>query len=921
MNLPYTEALYRQFQHNPESVDAQWRGYFTAVDELGLAPTMQVDGTRVQVTGQPQLDLPLFEGATETVAEAATAQAAVARLVQMYRYFGHRAAKVNPLASDTTVLPELKLSSHGLTETQWNDIFATSEVLPQSHAKLSEIVEALAKTYTQSLTVQLGDIPNAAERTWLRKKLEATQSQPNFSTAERVAIYDDVYRADAFEKYLHHKFVGMKRFSLEGGDALIPMLHNLANRAAEAGAEHMVFGMAHRGRLNVLTNILGKPLEEMFAGFADKLQYETDENHAGSMGDVKYHFGKSKDLKSPSGNTIHLSLLNNPSHLEAVNPVVMGSARAKQERYGAGKAGWAKVVPLLIHGDAAFAGQGVVAESLAMSYLEGFHVGGTLHIVINNQVAFTANPFETFSGDYCTDMARLLQCPIFHVNGDDVEACVYAMQLALDFRNLFHKDVMIDLVCYRRWGHNEGDDPTFTQPVMYEKIKTHPVPASLYRKQLVAAGVKEKDLQKAEDDFQKKMNAAFEKSAQGAVAHIDMFGDKWKGFSRTVEKEPVTTVSAQRLTQMASTITTYPKGFTPNVKVAKIIEQRAGMLQGKEPLNWGAAEAAAYGALLAEGTPIRLVGQDVLRGTFSHRHIGLVDSVNGNRHYAISAMAKEGASLQVVNSLLSEEAVVGYEYGYSLAAPQTLTVWEAQFGDFANGAQIAIDQFIASAEIKWQRLSGLVLQLPHGFEGQGPEHSSARLERFLQLSADNNWSVVTPTTPAQMFHLLRRQMLRKTRKPLVVMTPKSLLRHPQAISSLADLTEGAYQPVIGDSHVKAKDVTRVILCGGKVYYDLLAHREALNRADIAIVRIEELYPLPVEALDALLQTYKTQDIIWVQEEPRNQGAWTYLLDNAWPRLGLSNVRYVGRASSASPAVGSPKRHAEEQRAILTEAFK
>ena len=917
----YIETLYKQFLQDPNSVEPQWQGYFNAIQQFDLAwqdeneeaVNMAATGTNGAVTSNVRpLKSISADFIPDDAEDAATAQSNVARLVQGYRYHGHKYANVNPIFKKEA---GLDLTEFGVEENQLSETFATAGVLKEKHAPLKDIVQALESTYCGSLGVQLADITNLEERRWMRVKLEENQGKPNFSAEEKEEIYNSLMQANNFEKYLHTKFTGMKRFSIEGGDALIPMLRSLATQAADNGVKDIVFGMAHRGRLNVLVNILGKPLSEIFAAFAEKAKMADNS----SSGDVKYHFGRSCDIETSNGNSIHLSLLNNPSHLEAVNPVVTGSTRAKQKRYG--EDGIKKVIPLLIHGDSAFAGQGVVPETLNLANLSGYTVGGTIHVVINNQVGFTANPEETFSGDYCTDMARLLQCPILHVNGDDAEACVYAMQLAFEFRNLYHKDVVIDLVCYRRHGHNEGDDPTFTQPVMYKSVKGHKVPSELYKAALTEEGaVKEAALKKREETYAKDLADAFAEAEKGITIEIDTFHNTWEGFSKTSKNEPKTAISETTLANLSKAVATYPKGFQPNKKVAKMAEQRQSMLSGDEPINWGAAEVAAYGSLLNEGYSVRISGQDVQRGTFSHRHIGMVDGETGERAFPIATMADKEAILEVHNSCLSELAVLGFEYGHTLAAPRTLTVWEAQFGDFANGAQIMFDQFIASAEVKWSRMSGLVMLLPHGFEGQGPEHSSARLERFLQLSGDDNWTVAMPSTPAQIFHILRRQMHREFRKPLVIMSPKSLLRHPKAVASIEDLTKGEFQTVIPDTSVKEADVKRVVLCSGKVYYDLLNAREQNNKKDVALIRVEELYPAPVKAVEAELKKYKTDDIVWAQEEPRNQGAWTYLLDNLWPQLGIQTPIYAGRKASASPAVGSAKRHAEEQQELVSTAL-
>lgn len=900
----YIEQLFSAYQQDPASLPQEWQDYFATLS------------TGAQNGTCPATNETAIPHGTETVGAAATAQNNVSRLVQAYRYHGHTVAKVNPLQDELYSVGVLDLTAYGLSESQKNDVFATAEVLSAGHATLNDILTTLQRTYTGSLSVQLGDVLDLEERRWLRKELEKTAGKPPFSEEEKLDIYDKLQRANSIEKYLHTKFTGVKRFSLEGGDALIPMIHEMITSAAQQGVEEVVLGMAHRGRLNVLTNVMDKPYAELFAAFSATLKQTED---FGASGDVKYHFGRSSDFTTKHGDTVHLSLHNNPSHLEAVNPVVEGSVRAKQERRG--PQGVNQVLPFLIHGDSAFSGQGVVPETLNLAGLRGYSTGGTVHVVINNQVGFTANPEDTFSGAYCTDIARMLQVPIFHVNGDDVEACVYAMRVATAYRQTFNKDVFIDLVCYRRHGHNEGDDPAFTQPLMYDFIKKHPVPAALYKTKLTKenSGIASK-LDALDKDFTAQLQTAFNEAQKGVETTPDVFNSYWKGFTnKRAEEETNTAIDSQLLTNIEQACSTYPDDFTPNRKVAKVIEQRVSMWKGDEPLNWGAGEMAAYGALMQEGYSVRLSGQDVQRGTFSHRHALLTDSTTSQRYNPMQTLSSDGATFEAWNSSLSELAVMGFEFGYSLAAPKTLTIWEGQFGDFSNGAQIIIDQFLSSSEAKWHRMSGLVLLLPHGFEGQGPEHSSARLERYLQLCAENNMSVAYPTTPAQICHVLRRQMLRNVRKPLVVMTPKSLLRHPQATSTVEELTHNTFHSLIVDAPEKAKKVTNVLLCSGKIYYDLANYAAENNITNTVILRLEELYPLPTEAIKTELEAYKNYTLRWVQEEPRNMGAWTFINDNLAPELPCK-LEYIGRKASASPAVGNPKRHIEEQEAVVKDAF-
>ena len=901
-NSPYLEDLYQQYQQDPASVPDNWRTFFAS---LGDSPDM---GSSASVrTGDGLVAAPTSDK-----------QSRVSQLINAFRNFGHKRAHTNPLAPKPELDDDLKPIAFGLTVDDMKETFSTEGVLPQERATLHDIFEALKATYCGSIGVQFYDVANRAERLWLQQQMEKVQNRPEHSKEVRTRILKGLMVAEKFEQFLHKKFVGAKRFSLEGGESLIPMLDVMIDAAGEAGVTDIVMGMAHRGRLNVLANILNKPYTAMFSEFAGTVKAAEGD---ASMGDVKYHMGKSFDITTSKGYDLHVALLPNPSHLEAVNPVVMGNARARQHLKG--DAERTKVLPLLIHGDAAFIGQGVVAESLIISTVEGYNTGGIVHVVINNQIGFTANPSDGFGTEYCTDFARMLQVPIFHVNGDDPDACAHVMQLAMEYRRKFKRDVVVDLVCYRRFGHNEGDEPGFTQPLMYEKIKKHDTTYSLYCNHVVNKGVfSDADIQKKLDTFTKQLDDAYETASKdGFKANKDMFGGAWTGLSQDKAGAVKTAISKKDVEAVSKALTTWPKTFTPNPKVAKIIEKRGESLL-KGGMDWGSAEMAAYGTLLAEGFSIRLSGQDVKRGTFSHRHAVMFDAKTGEQVLPVAAMAQKGATMEVHNSPLSEEAVLGFEFGYALADPKTLTIWEAQFGDFSNSAQIIIDQFIASSEAKWDRMTGLVMLLPHGFEGQGPEHSSARLERYLQLCADGSMTVANYTTPAQIFHALRRQMHAKTRRPLVIMSPKSLLRHPKAVSSTDDLTKGEYQTLIDDANVTASKVERVVLCSGKVYYDLLTGQEEhKNGSKVALVRLEQLHPLDGDALKKTLKAYsKAKDIVWAQEEPRNQGAWTYILD-ALPELIGKPVRYIGRVAAASPAVGSPKRHAAEQAAIVADVFK
>lgn len=910
-NTPYLEDMLATFRENPNAVSAEWRSFLTAAEA----------GEELNLPKRPSIGTVASAGVASANSSGHSAQNSVARLINAYRSYGHKWAHINPLHEKPALGADLSLETFGLSKENLEETFATDGMLiSRPTATLQEILDVLQQTYTRSIGAQFRNLPTRDERVWLFNQMEACLNQPAYSAEKKVEIYQGLYQADAFEKFIHTKYVGMKRFSVEGGDALVPMLQRMVNMAGEQEVKDIVIGMAHRGRLNTLANVMGKPLEHIFASFEDSLKMK---DSASSSGDVKYHAGRSYDITTQSGHILHISLLANPSHLEAVNPVVEGSVKAKQKRYG--KGGEKKVIPLVIHGDAALAGQGIVPETLNLSQLDGFNTGGTIHVVINNRLGYTAEPHETFSGEYCTDIARMLQIPIFHVNGDDAEACVHTMEMAMKWRETFGRDVMIDLVCYRKYGHNEGDDPTFTQPEVYAKIKAHPSPAKVYKSRLAAeTEISANTLKEVEEEYNQRLKTAYDKvHGKGITAEPDIFGGEWRGMKHKDAAPVQTNISKQTLMAISRAVSTYPTGFTPHPKVHKFMQQRSNMLAGKEPLNWGAAEVAAYASLLAEGYSVRLTGQDVQRGTFAHRHGTLVDNNTGWRTIPIStlARAKGGAEpeIEIYNSALSELAVVGFEYGYSLAAPKTLTVWEAQFGDFANGAQIIFDQFLSSSEHKWDRYSGLTLLLPHGLEGAGPEHSSCRLERFLQLCAQDNMVVCNATTPAQMFHLLRRQMLRKFRKPLIVATPKSLLRHPSATSTADQLTNGGFQEVIDDMAVKAANVKRVAICSGKIYYELLAYREENKNKNVALIRLEQLYPLAEKEIKVVLGAYKNAEICWVQEEPRNMGAWTFMLDNLSSLLEKP-LKYIGRAAYASPAVGSPKRHKEEQQKIIAEVF-
>ncbi len=852
-------------------------------------------------------------------------QAAVLQLINAYRVRGHLIADLNPLGVKPSYHPELDPASYGLTIWDFDRQFMTGSLAVPGDLKLArlrEIIEQLRQTYCGRLGCEYMHIQHPEEKRWLQERMEPQANNWPLDDSTRRRILLRLLQAEGFENFLHTRFVGQKRFSLEGGESAMVVLDECLERAAEAGVQEIVIGMAHRGRLTVLANLIGKSMAQVFGEFEGVV----DPDMAQGSGDVKYHLGASGVQRTSSGREIKVSLSPNPSHLEAVNPVVQGIVRAKQTFMGDEKR--EKVLPVLVHGDAAFAGQGVVAETLNFSLLKGYTTGGTIHLVINNQIGFTATAEESRSSTYCTDVARMVQAPILHVNGDDPEACARAMQIALDYRMKFKKDVVIDLVCYRKYGHNEGDDPSYTQPVMYRTIKAKESPGTLYTQRLLREAVVTKEaVERIKRQIQDALNAAHEEAVRK--------GEKWELQEVTEYEEatlpqvcPRTAADEALLEKVVEGVTTFPEGFTLHTKLKSFIDRRREILKGG-PVDWAAAETLAFGTLVLEGTPVRLSGQDSGRGTFSQRHLEYFDYNTGEPYTPLQHLDPRQARFEVYDSSLSEYAVMGFEYGYSLGDPLTLTLWEAQFGDFANGAQIMIDQFIAAGEAKWGQPSGLVLLLPHGYEGQGPEHSSARIERFLQLAAENNLQVCNATAPAQYFHLLRRQMYgghdrRGLRKPLVLFTPKSLLRHPKCVSTLHDLARGFFEPVLSDPSATQPDrVVQVLLCSGKIYYDLLAERERRGASSTAIVRLEQLYPWPEQEIEAALWRYpSTAEIVWVQEEPRNQGAFLFVRDRLEPMLAQRRrtLRYAGRPEAAAPSTGPAKRHAQEQAAVLEDAF-
>jgi 2-oxoglutarate dehydrogenase E1 component len=858
-------------------------------------------------------------------------QARVLQLINAYRVRGHLLADLDPLGYEPHYHPELDPAQYGLTIWDLDRKFITGGLGGQSVATLRDILDTLRETYCGKIGVEYRNIQNPEQKLWLQERMESCRNKTQLSREAKRRILLRLNAAEAFEKFLHTRYVGYKRFSLEGAETLIPMLDTLLEEAAEQGVVEIVMGMAHRGRLNVLANIIGKSYEKIFSEFEGYIDPTTPQG----SGDVKYHLGATGFYESPTGKKINLSLASNPSHLEAVNPVVEGMARAKQERIG--DINRKKVIPVLIHGDAAFAGQGIVAETLNLSQLRGYRTGGTVHIVINNQIGFTTSPEQARSTLYATDIAKMLQVPIFHVNGDDPEAAIHVVKLAFAYRQKFATDVVIDLICYRRHGHSEVDEPSYTHPVLYKKIQEHPSVRQIYTEQLLRNNeLKPEEAEEMAADFRKRFEQALEvvKSLQPTTIPspsknplIDLARPKLKELSDTgVEKE--------RLLLITDRITTLPSDFKLHPKLHSFLEKRRAILTDpRAPIDWAFAEALAFGSLLTEGIHIRLSGEDSARGTFSQRHAILYDYETEKEYIPLNHLEPTQAKFDVFDSLLSEAAVLGFEYGYSVADPSTLVLWEAQFGDFANGAQVIIDQFLVSSEEKWGQSSDIVLLLPHGYEGQGPEHSSARLERFLQLCAENNIQVCNCTTPAQYFHLLRRQVYDGTCKPLVLATPKSLLRHPLAVSTLEEMIKGHFQEILDDRSLNSKEsVTRVILCNGKIYYELFQERENRKIPHMALIRLEQLYPFPEAQLQELLRTYPNlQELFWVQEEPQNMGAWSYIYPRLrtllqkdlsfFPKLLEAEPIYVGRPESASPATGSLKIHQEEQREIIETALK
>ncbi|MGH0033136.1 MAG: 2-oxoglutarate dehydrogenase E1 component [Myxococcota bacterium] len=911
VNAGLVEEIRQRYEVDPSSVHESWTGLFEPhAEPAARAPAAP--------PGEP------LAPRSEMATQLADKHARVLRLIHSYRARGHRIAETDPLGGSTSYFPELDPAHYGFGDDDLDRPYIAGDLPGGPVQTLGQILARLRATYCRAVGVEYTHMQDPGHKAWLRGLLEETQNGTEFDTTEKLRILEKLSAAELFERFLHTKFLGQKRFSLEGAEGLIPLLDTIVEDAPAHGIREAVIGMAHRGRLNVLSNILGKSLESIFSEFEDNPMIDSPYG----SGDVKYHKGYSNDRTTRSGENVHLSLTGNPSHLEAVDPVVEGRVRAKQMRIGdlAGET----ILPVLVHGDAAFAGQGIVAETLNLSKLAGYSTGGTIHVVVNNQIGFTTPPSEARSTLYCTDVAKMIQVPIFHVNGDDPEAVVHCVHLALAFRMRFRSDVVIDMVCYRRHGHNEGDEPSFTQPLLYAKIRARDSVRKLYTESLLERGVlRQEDVDRIEDDLSQQLDRALsmiETRPPGPDEPYEPRGP-WTGFARMApEAEPDTGVAIEDLAHLAERIATLPPGFAAHRKLLTLLEKRKKVVSEGAAIDWGTGEALAFGSLLLEGFGVRLSGQDSTRGTFSHRHAALVDQTTAEEYAPLAHLAEEQGRFEVYDSLLSEAAVLGFEYGYSLADPNTLTIWEAQFGDFANGAQVIIDQFISSAHVKWQRMSGLVMLLPHGYEGQGPEHSSARIERYLQSCADDNMQVVNCTTPAQYFHVLRRQMTRGYRSPLVIFTPKSLLRLPRATSRPEDLAHGRFAHVIDDAEAaaQAEAVERVVLCSGKVYYELLEERlRRYGDAELptAIVRVEQLYPWPEESIGMVLRRFpNARTVVWCQEEPANMGAWTFVRERLRRAAGGLPLVYAGRPASASPAVGSPRLHKQGQTALLRDAF-
>jgi 2-oxoglutarate dehydrogenase E1 component len=952
-NQVYITEMYERFLDDPGSVDTRWQEFFNGLaDDAGdllkneasaswapsdanivghgdlapLADAMDREGAAAEAARPAPHAVGGRMGAAK-VREATLDSIRALMLIRSYRVRGHLLAKLDPLELDVrTDHPELNPATYGFHDADMDRVIFTNYVLGLETATMREIMSILHQTYCGHIGIEFMHIQDPKEKSWLQERMESIHNQTHFTAKGKRAILNRLIETEGFEQYLDKKFTGTKRFGLDGGESLVPAMEQVFKRGSQLGVEEIVLGMAHRGRLNVLANVMDKPFQAIFSEFQGGTVHPDD---VLGSGDVKYHLGTSSD-RVFDGRTVHLSLTANPSHLEVVNTVCLGKVRGKQLQRG--DVDREKVLALLLHGDAAFSGQGLVPEAFDLSNLIGYQTGGTIHIVINNQIGFTTSPRYSRSSTYCTDVAKVVSAPIFHVNADDPEAVVHCARIAIEYRQKFKKDVVVDMICYRRHGHNEGDEPMFTQPSMYKKIAEHPTTRDIYAKKLIAEGaITQEYLDQAIADAKTELDEAFEAAASYKANKADWFDGAWSGFSVATgdARRGDTSVSMDRLKEAGQALTRIPDNFNLNPKIVRQLEAKRKMIESGDGIDWATAEALAFGTLLLEGNPVRLSGQDSGRGTFSHRHSVLVDQTNDERYIPLSNLRFGQAPFEVLDSPLSEAGVLGFEYGYSLAEPQMLILWEAQFGDFANGAQVVIDQFISSGEHKWLRMSGLVMLLPHGFEGQGPEHSSARLERYLQLSAEDNIQVCNCTTPANYFHVLRRQVRREFRKPLVLMSPKSLLRHKVCVSKLEDMSEGTtFHRVLwdgGDVHGDDK-IRKLVLCSGKVYFDIAAERDKRKLKDTYVLRVEQLFPYPDQALAEEIGRFKNvEEVVWCQEEPRNMGAWSYifeplektLLDNGGQATRPS---YAGRPAAASPATGSMKKHIAEQAQLIDDAL-
>jgi 2-oxoglutarate dehydrogenase E1 component len=965
-NAPYIEDLYARFQKDPASVDAEWQAFFAALKDDKQAVEQSARGASWKKPNWPiaangdlvsamdgnwaQIEKAVgdkikakAESKGGPIDQAQVLQATrdsihAIMLIRAYRVRGHLHAKLDPL--DINPRPndqELHPSHYGFTEADWDRKIFLDNVLGLEFATIREIVTILERTYCQTLGVEFMHISDPAEKAWLQERIEGPDKEITFTREGKRAILNKIVEAEGFEKFLDVRYTGTKRFGLDGSESLIPALEQIIKRGGNLGCKEIVLGMAHRGRLNVLTQVMGKLHRALFHEFKGG-SFAPDDVEG--SGDVKYHLGASSD-RIFDDNNVHLSLTANPSHLEIVDPVVLGKVRAKQDQHGCAPDNRTAVMPLLIHGDAAFAGQGVVAECLGLSGLRGHRTGGSIHFIINNQIGFTTDPRFSRSSPYPSDVAKMVEAPIFHVNGDDPEAVVFAAKVATEYRQKFQKPVVIDMFCYRRFGHNEGDEPAFTQPLMYRKIRSHPSILEVYSQKLIAEGtVSEAEVEEMKSAWRSKLDAEFE-IAQGYKPNkADWLDGRWAGLKAVREdsddpRRGQTGVPVETLQQIASALTTVPEGFHVHRTIQRFLDNRKKMMETGQGIDWAMAEALSFGSLLVEDHRVRLSGQDVERGTFSSRHSVLIDQENEERYTPLNHIKEGQGRYEVINSMLSEEAVLGFEYGYTLSEPNALTLWEAQFGDFANGAQVVFDQFISSGERKWLRMSGLVCLLPHGYEGQGPEHSSARLERWLQMCAEDNMQVAYCTTPSNYFHIMRRQLKREFRKPLILMTPKSLLRHKRCVSTLDDIAEGtSFHRVLKDDAqkgaegiklVKDDKIRRVVICTGKVYYDLYEEREKRGIDDVYLMRVEQLYPFPAKSLAAEVARFKKADVVWCQEEPKNMGSWSFVepyLEWVLKTAGakVDRPRYVGRSASAATATGLMSKHLVQLQAFLDEAF-